>query len=121
METRVINLVKKASQIGELHKYKLVAELNDLQFKLVKAKREFVWHSHAETDEAFFVVEGRMQLEFRDRVFELEKGELIVVPKGVEHRPICETECTVLLIEPKGTANTGMAGGPMTDSSLERI
>src|SRR5260221_5862921 len=115
METRVVNLANKADEIKELHKYKLVAELNDLQFKLVKAKREFVWHSHSETDEAFFVVEGCMKLAFRDRAFELVKGELIVVPKGVEHRPICETECTVLLIEPKGTVNTGTAGGPMTD------
>jgi len=88
---------------------------------MVKAKREFVWHSHPETDEVFFVVEGKMQLAFRDKVFDLKKGELIVVPKGVEHRPACKTECTVMLIEPRETLNTGNAGGPLTDTELEWI
>ncbi len=121
MELRVVNLAEKAGLIKELHKYKLVAELNECQFKLVKAKREFVWHSHPETDTAFFVVEGRMRLAFRDKEFELAKGELMVVPKGVEHRPICESECTALLIEPKGTVNTGTTGGAMMDTDLEWI
>ncbi|MGA9097873.1 MAG: cupin domain-containing protein [Methanotrichaceae archaeon] len=121
MKIRVVNLEEKASQIKELHKYKLIAELNDYQFKLVKAKREFVWHSHEETDELFFVVEGKMQLALRDRIFDLHKGELIVVPRGTEHKPICETECTVVLVEPKGTLNTGSTVGPLTDTDLERI
>jgi len=121
MEIRVVNLEKKAGLINELHKYKLVAELNDYQFKLVKAKREFIWHCHEETDEMFFIVEGRMKLAFRNEIFELKKGELIVVPKGVEHKPICDTECTVMLVEPKGTINTGNAGGDLTDTELEWI
>jgi mannose-6-phosphate isomerase-like protein (cupin superfamily) len=121
MDIRVVNLEDKGRLIKELHKYKLVAELNDYQFKLVKAKREFVWHSHEETDEAFFVVEGTMQLAFRDKIFDLKKGELIVVPKGVEHKPICATVCTVMLLEPKGTVNTGNAGGSLTDTQLEWI
>ncbi len=121
MKMRVVNLEDKASQIKELHKYKLIAELNDYQFKLVKAKREFVWHSHEETDEMFFVVEGKMQLALRDKIFDLKRGELIVVPKGIEHKPICNAECTVMLIEPKGTLNTGSAGGPLTDADLEWI
>jgi mannose-6-phosphate isomerase-like protein (cupin superfamily) len=121
MEPRVVNLEEKAALINELHKYKLVAELNDYQFKLVKAWREFLWHSHEETDEMFFVVEGRMELAFRNKVFELKKGELIVVPKGVEHRPVCDTECTIMLVEPKGTINTGNAGGDLTDTELEWI
>jgi mannose-6-phosphate isomerase-like protein (cupin superfamily) len=121
MDTRVVNLETKARLIKDLHKYKLVAELNDYQFKMVKAKREFVWHSHAETDEVFFVVEGTMQLAFRDKIYDLKKGEMIVVPKGREHKPVCETECTILLIEPKGTVNTGTAGGPLTDTELEWI
>lgn len=121
MLIRVVNLEEKASMIKELHRYKLIAELNDIQFKLVKAKREFVWHSHEETDEMFFVVEGEMQLALRDKVFDLKKGELIVVPKGVEHKPICATECTVMLIEPKGTINTGTAGGALTDTELKWI
>lgn len=121
METRVVNLREKAGLINELHQYKLIAELNNYQLKLVKAKREFVWHSHPETDELFFVVEGTMRLAFRDRIFDLKEGELIVVPKGLEHRPVCETECAVMLIEPRDTLNTGNAGGPLTDTSLEWI
>jgi mannose-6-phosphate isomerase-like protein (cupin superfamily) len=121
METRVVNLKDKACLIKELHQYKLIAELNDYHLKLVKAKREFVWHSHPETDELFFVVEGKMKLAFRDRTFKLKEGELIVVPKGVEHRPVCESECTIMLIEPGTTLNTGNAGGPLTDTTLEWI
>lgn len=111
MEIRVVNLQEKAELIKGLHQYKLIAELNNYQLKLVKAKREFIWHSHPETDELFFVVEGEMKLAFRDRVFDLKEGELIVVPRGIEHKPICETECTVMLIEPRNTLNTGNAGG----------
>lgn len=121
MQMWVVNLEEKARLIKERHKYKLIAELNDYQFKLVKAKREFIWHSHEETDEMFFIVEGQMKLATREKVFELEKGELIVVPKGVEHKPICDTECIVMLVEPSGTLNTGNAGGPLTDTDLEWI
>ena len=121
METRVVNLKDKSQLINELHQYKLIAELNNYQLKLVKAKRDFIWHSHPETDELFFVVEGKMKLAFRDRTFELKEGELIVVPKGVEHRPVCESECTIMLIEPKDTLNTGNAGGALTDTNLEWI
>ena len=121
MEIRVVNLKEKARRIKELHKYKLIVELNDYQVKLVKARREFVWHSHPETDELFLVVEGKMQLAFRDKVFDLRRGELIVVPKGTEHKPICDTQCTIMLIEPKGTPNTGNMPGPLTDTELEWI
>ena len=121
MDIRVVNLKGKASQIRELHKYKLIADLNEYQVKLVKAKREFVWHNHPETDELFFVVEGKMQVALRDRVFDLKTGELIVVPRGIEHKSICDTQCTLMLIEPKGTLNTGNAAGPLTDTELEWI
>jgi len=121
MQMRVVNVEEKACLIEERHKYKLIAQLNDYQFKLVKAKREFIWHSHKETDEMFFVVEGQMMLATREEVFELKKGELIVVPKGVEHKPICDTECMVMLVEPSGTLNTGKAGGPLTDTDLEWV
>jgi mannose-6-phosphate isomerase-like protein (cupin superfamily) len=121
MDIRVVNLEEKARLITELHKYKLIAELNDYQFKLVKVKREFIWHRHDETDEVFFVVAGAMKLAFRDKALDLKKGEMIVVPKGVEHKPICDSECTVMLIEPKGTINTGNAGGNLTDTELEWI
>jgi mannose-6-phosphate isomerase-like protein (cupin superfamily) len=121
VEIRVVNLEEKAGKINELHKYKLIAELNDYQFKLVKAKREFIWHSHKDTDEMFFVVEGKMQLAFRDKVYDLKKGELIVVPKGVDHKPICKTECTIMLVEPRGTVNTGDVASSLTDTELEWI
>lgn len=121
MEIRVVNLQEKADLIEELHQYKLIAELNNYQVKLIKAKREFVWHSHPETDEFFFVVRGKMELAFRNRTFDVKKGELIVVPKGVEHKPVCKTECTVMLIEPRETLNTGNAGGPLTDTHIEWI
>ena len=107
MQMRVVNLEEKARLIKERHKYKLIAELNDYQFKLVKAKREFIWHSHEETDEMFFIVEGQMKLATREKVFELEKGELIVVPKGVEHKPVSENEAHILVFEPKSTKHTG--------------
>ena len=121
MEIRVVNLKDKSRLIKELHQYKLIAELNNYQLKLVRAKREFIWHSHPETDELFFVVEGKMKLAFRDHIFDLKEGELIVVPKGVEHKPVCDSECTIMLIEPKDTLNTGNAGGPLTDINLEWI
>ena len=92
----------------------LIAELNDYQFKLAKLEGAFVWHQHADTDEAFFVVEGALRIEFRDGVVELAEGELCVVPRGVEHRPVAETPCSVLLIEPRGVVNTGEAGGAYT-------
>lgn len=121
MDIRVVNLEEKASRIRQLHKYKLLAELNDYQVKLVKARREFVWHTHPETDELFLVVEGQMQLAFRDKTFDLKAGELIVVPKGIKHKPICDTQCTIMFIEPRGTLNTGNAAGPLTDTELEWI
>lgn len=121
MELRVVNLKEKADLIEDLHQYKLIAELNDYHVKLVKAKREFIWHNHPETDELFFVVKGKMKLAFRDRTLDVKKGELIVVPKGVEHKPICETLCTIMLIEPSEALNNGNAGGPLTDTHLEWI
>ena len=121
MDVRVVNLEEKARSIKDLHSYKLIAELNNYQFKLIKAKREFVWHCHEETDEMFFVVQGTMRVAFRDRTFALGRGEFIVVPRGLEHKPICDTECTVMLVEPKGSVNTGNAGGPLTDTDIEWI
>ena len=95
-----INLSHKLSLFTEQWSPKTIAQIDDYQFKLVKAKREFIWHSHQETDEMFFIVEGQMKLVTREKVFELEKGELIVVPKGVEHKPICNAECIIMLVEP---------------------
>jgi mannose-6-phosphate isomerase-like protein (cupin superfamily) len=121
MEIKKISLREKADLITELHSYKLIAQMNDYYFKLVKAKREFVWHRHPETDEVFFAVEGTFKLAFRDKDVVMNEGDLIVVPKGVEHRPVCDEECCIMLIEPKETVNTGDAGGSLTDTRLEWI
>jgi mannose-6-phosphate isomerase-like protein (cupin superfamily) len=93
---------------------RIVAQLNDYHIKLVKIQGEFVWHKHDETDEAFIVLEGEMSIEFREGKVRLHAGEMFVVPKGIEHKPVAALECSVLLIEPAGTVNTGDAGGALT-------
>ncbi len=109
-----INFAAKLSGFTDRWSPRVIAELNDYQFKLVKIQGEFVWHKHDETDEAFIVLEGRMSIEFRDGRVELSKGEMYVVPKGVEHKPVAETECELLLIEPRNVVNTGTSGGTLT-------
>ena len=91
-----------------------VAEMNDYQFKLVKIKGEFTWHQHDHTDEVFLVISGTMGIEFADKNVELAAGEMIVVPKGQQHKPYSKDECQVMVIEPKGVVNTGDAGGELT-------
>jgi mannose-6-phosphate isomerase-like protein (cupin superfamily) len=95
--------------------------MNDYYFKLVKVKREFIWHKHVDTDEVFLVVKGTLQVSLRDKTLKLHEGEMVVVPKGVEHKTAASDETTVLLIEPAGTVNTGDVGGALTDTSLEWI
>lgn len=112
-----INLKEKLSLINDHWSPGVIAALNDCQFKLAKFAGDFIWHSHDDTDEAFFVVAGQFTMEFRDRSVEVREGELIVVPKGVEHRPRATTECQVLLVELAGTVNTGNAGGEKTVSA----
>lgn len=114
MAHAVINLKEKLAQIAEQWSPKIVAQLNDYHFKLAKLQGDFVWHSHPETDEAFLVLAGEMAIDFRDGTAKLSTGELLVVPKGVEHKPRAEEECHVLLVEPAGTPNTGDAGGERT-------
>ena len=109
-----INLRDKLALFGDFWKPRVIAELNDYQFKVVKLQGGFVWHAHADTDEVFLVLDGRMVIEFREGPVALETGELCVVPRGVEHRPFAETACSVLLVEPRGVVNTGDAGGAMT-------
>ncbi len=92
----------------------MVAELNDYQFKIARIQGDFVWHRHEDTDEAFIVLDGAMSIEFRDGRVELAAGEMYVVPRGVEHRPVAEHECRILLVEPRGVVNTGDAGGGYT-------
>ena len=102
-----INLDRKLKLFSEHWTPKVVAELNDYQVKLVKIAGEFVWHQHDDTDELFLCLSGEMSIELPDTSVSLSAGELFVVPKGVRHKPSCETECEVMLIEPKGVTNTG--------------
>jgi len=114
MPPPVIHLAGKLSLITDQWSPRVVAEMNDYQFKLAKLEGEFIWHAHPETDETFIVVHGRLRIEFRDGEVTLEAGEMLVVPAGVEHRPVAERECHVMLIEPRGVVNTGDAGGERT-------
>jgi len=109
-----INLKAKFGMFNEQWQPKIIAQLNDYHFKLARIQGEFVWHSHPETDEVFFVVEGEMDIAFRDGQVHLGTGDLFVVPKGVEHKPVAEHECQIMLVEPAGTVNTGDAGGERT-------
>ena len=109
-----INLEDKLSKFSEHWSPKVIAEMNDYQFKLVKIEGEFVWHEHPDTDEVFIVIEGTMQIEFEDRTIELREGEMLVVPKGVRHKPYSEEECKVMLVEPRGVVNTGDTGDELT-------
>ena len=102
-----INLNEKLSKFSDYWSPKIVAEMNDYQFKLVKIKDDFDWHSHKDTDEVFIVIKGDMRIDFRDQVVELSKGDMIVVPMGVEHKPYAKEECEVMIVEPRGVVNTG--------------
>jgi mannose-6-phosphate isomerase-like protein (cupin superfamily) len=117
MQTNKINLAKKLSKFTDHWAPRVIAEMNDYQFKLVKLEGEFTWHKHDNTDEVFIVLEGEMDIEFRDRKVHLSTGEMIVVAKGVEHKPVAEQECQVMLVEPRGVVNTGEAGGNLTAAS----
>jgi mannose-6-phosphate isomerase-like protein (cupin superfamily) len=107
MNLTAINLQQKFGLFQEHWQPKVIAEMNDYQFKLVKLQGEFVWHQHEETDETFLVMEGELKIEFRDGTVVLGPGEMFVVPKGVEHKPHAEREVKMMLIEPRGVVNTG--------------
>ena len=121
MEISVINFEEKFNKVQELHAYKVIAQMNDYHFKLVRMKREFIWHKHPETDEVFVVFEGDLRIDLRDKTLHVKKGEMVVIPKEVEHKPSSTEKCKILLIEPASTINTGDAGGDLTDTDLEWI
>lgn len=116
-----VNLLEKLALFDEHWSPKIVGELNGQHVKLVKLLGEFVWHHHDDEDEMFLVVEGRFRIEFRDHEVWVEEGEFIVVPRGVEHRPVAEEEVSVLLFEPTSTLNTGNVTDGLTKAELERI
>ena len=114
MKIEKINIDQKLKKINEHWSPRVIAEMNDYQFKLAKVKDEFIWHKHKDTDEAFFVINGRLTIELKEEKVFLEKGEMVVIPCGVEHRPFAEEECEIMLIEPKETVNTGNIISEMT-------
>ena len=102
-----INFKSKFSKFDDKWSPKVIAEMNDYEFKLVKIKNDFIWHDHEDTDEVFIVIEGKMNIEFEDEIVELNEGEMIVVPKGKKHKPFSHEGAKIMLIEPKGVINTG--------------
>jgi mannose-6-phosphate isomerase-like protein (cupin superfamily) len=116
-----INLAEKFSRITEYWKPYIAGELNGQLVKLDKLKGEFVWHHHENEDEMFLVVKGRFRIEFRDKTVWLEEGEFIVVPRGVEHKPVADEEAWILLFEPASTLNTGNVDNQFTLRELEKV
>jgi mannose-6-phosphate isomerase-like protein (cupin superfamily) len=111
------NAVSLQEKLGLLHEHwspRVIAEMNDYQFKLVKLKGDFIWHDHPETDETFFVIDGSLRIDFPDGTVTIGPGELFVVPKGVRHKPCADEEVDLMLIEPRGVKNTGQEGGERT-------
>jgi len=114
MQYSAINFEEKLDKFAEHWSPKIIAQMNDYNFKLVKLQGDFVWHSHADTDEVFIVLDGAMRIDFRDGSVDLKVGEMFVVPNGIEHKPFAKMECKIMLVEPVGTINTGDAGGDLT-------
>jgi mannose-6-phosphate isomerase-like protein (cupin superfamily) len=110
MRYEAITFRKKFGLFNEQWQPKVIAEMNDYQFKIVRLHGDFIWHQHKETDETFIVVEGLLRIDFRDGAVHVSAGEMFVVPKGVEHKPYAEQEVKLLLIEPRGVLNTGDQG-----------
>jgi len=114
MQYHPISFEEKFAKFSDQFAPRVVAQMNDYQFKLVRLEGDFVWHSHPDTDEAFIVIDGEMVIDFRDGNVTLGPGEMYVVPRGQEHKPRASRECRIMLIEPVGTVNTGDAGGSKT-------
>jgi mannose-6-phosphate isomerase-like protein (cupin superfamily) len=114
MEYQPISFAAKFAKFKEQFQPKVIAQMNDVQFKLSRVEGDFIWHSHPETDETFIVIDGQLRIDFRDGSVTLGPGEMYVVPKGKEHKPFAARECRLILIEPAGTVNTGDAGGEKT-------
>jgi mannose-6-phosphate isomerase-like protein (cupin superfamily) len=114
MTYKAINFGQKLSLFDDRWQPRVIAEMNDYQFKIVKLQGDFIWHDHKETDETFIVLDGTLRIDFRDGAVEISAGEMFVVPKGVEHKPFAEREVKMLLIEPRGVLNTGDESGERT-------
>ena len=114
MTYQAINIRHKFGLFAEQWQPKVIAEMNDYQFKIVKLQGDFIWHEHKDSDETFIVIDGELRIDFRDGAVRIGPGEIFVVPKGIEHKPYAECEVKLLLIEPRGVPNTGNAGGERT-------
>lgn len=114
MKIEAININDKFTKFSEHWSPRVIAEMNDYQFKLVKVEGEFVWHNHPDTDEVFIVINGTLTIEFRDSMVTLNTGEMCVIPKGVDHKPVANSECKIMIVEPKGIVNTGKAESKLT-------
>tara|TARA_Y100000996_G_C22269529_1_gene539410 strand:- start:123 stop:500 length:378 start_codon:yes stop_codon:yes gene_type:complete len=121
VKIKKINLNQKFKKVYEYWQPKVIAEMNEYQFKLAKVKDEFIWHKHEETDETFFIIKGQLTIELKNEKLFLNKGEMVVIPKGVEHRPFADEECEIMLIEPKETVNTGNISNEMTAKNNQWI
>ena len=107
MSYHPINLQEKLQKFSDHWSPRIIAQMNDYHFKVAKVQGEFVWHDHPETDEVFIIIGGRLEIQFREGSVTLNQGEMFVVPRGVEHKPVARDECHILLVEPAGTINTG--------------
>ena len=116
-----INLKSKFQKFTDQWSPKVIEEMNDYQFKLVKIEKDFTWHKHDDTDETFLVIEGKMGIEFEDQTIELKEGEMIVIPKGKKHKPYADKEAKIMIIEPKGVTNTGDVVNELTSKNDQWI
>jgi mannose-6-phosphate isomerase-like protein (cupin superfamily) len=121
MDQKPINFQQKFSLLRERWSPRVIAEMNDYQFKIAKLEGDFVWHRHPDTDETFVVLDGLLRIDFRDGSVSVSAGEMFIVPRGVEHKPYAEREVQLLLIEPRGTRNTGDEVNERTVSAAEWI
>lgn len=116
-----INIAQKFSLFNDHWNPKIIGELNGQQIKLAKVKGEFVWHNHKDEDELFFIIKGKLKIEFRDKTIELSEGEMLIIPRGVEHRPVAEEEVLLMLFEPAATKHTGEVEHELTVRNPDRI
>ena len=120
-KSKKINIKQKFSKFSEYWSPKVLAEMNNYEFKIARIKGEFIWHNHTETDEVFIVIEGSMKILLRGKTIRLSKGDLYVVPKGTDHKPVAEKECKLMLVELKGTKNTGSEVHKLTSEDNQWI
>ena len=120
-KSKIINIKQKFSKISEYWSPKVLAVMNDYEFKIARIKGEFIWHNHTETDEVFIVIEGSMKILLKGETIQLSKGDLYVVPKGMDHKPVAEKECKLMLVELKGTKNTGSETHKLTSEDNQWI